>query len=60
MEIGQQFLEGNVVTLKSPLMVMTETDDADSNDLQIVGVVKKKVVFNSRPKPSNQVKRIKV
>lgn len=64
MEIGQQFLEGNLVTLKSPLMILTDkhpsNNEGDSQDLSIVGVIRKKVVFNTRPKPSNQVKRLRV
>lgn len=61
MEIGQQFLEGSVVSLKSPLLVITEVDgQAAEPGIGSVGVVRKKILFNSRPKPSNTAKRLRI
>ena len=58
MEIGQHFLEGSVVSLKSPFLVLDEDDQPVSTtnvtaekELAIRGIVKKKVIFKTRPKP---------
>jgi hypothetical protein len=49
MEIGQHFLEGSVVELKSPFMVVD--DSPKDNELQIEAIVTKKLLFKNRPKP---------
>eukprot|EP01039_Chlorochromonas_danica_P006025 gene6025-6635_t len=70
MELGQQLLEGSVITLKNPFLVVASPsqqpleepqpteEDSDLNEsrqspqsLAILGVIKKKIIFNSRPKP---------
>jgi hypothetical protein len=67
MDIGQHFLEGELTSLKMPFLITEKTKDtstsasesggsADDNSqaeasLSIVGIVKKKVIFNTRPKP---------
>lgn len=61
MEIGQHFLEGSVITLKSPYLILDdEASSQDTNNTQptkadkelaIKGIVKKKVIFKTRPKP---------
>lgn len=63
MELGQQLLEGSVITLKNPFLVVgSPSQQTDSNSdlsesqqspqsLAILGVIKKKILFNSRPKP---------
>jgi len=63
MTIGSHFLEGTVVELKKPLLVIqqscTKGDEAVSsnehehgkNNYSVVGVVKKRYLFRSRPKP---------
>jgi hypothetical protein len=67
MIIGQHFLEGNVVTLKAPYLLIDEPEDEEvsmdgssdtsnkksnaDKELEIRGVVKQKVIFKTRPKP---------
>eukprot|EP01038_Epipyxis_sp_PR26KG_P010535 gene10535-14153_t len=78
MDIGQHFLEGSVVTLKMPFLVVEKSvfitgDDHSNNNnnnnnnnsnenisltevplnnkLTIEGVVRKKIIFKTRPKP---------
>eukprot|EP01031_Cornospumella_fuschlensis_P041534 gene41535-50686_t len=52
-EIGNQFVEGSVVTLKQPFLVVG--DDAGGSlaepKLEVKGIIKKKIIFNQRPKP---------
>jgi hypothetical protein len=50
MEIGQHFLEGSVVELKQPFMMMDKVGDGTS-DLEVKGIIKKKIIFKNRPKP---------
>jgi len=55
MIIGQNTLDGNLVALKSPLLVFEKqkggTTDSEGKSLELQGIVYKKVVFRSRPKP---------
>ena len=53
MDIGQHFLEGNIITLKMPFLVVekVEGESAAPAPLSIEGVVKKKIIFKTRPKP---------
>ncbi len=59
MVIGQHYLEGSVVTLKSPFLLIDEPEDESGQapapdvdkQLEIKGVVKKKIIFKTRPKP---------
>ena len=53
MDIGQHFLEGNIITLKMPFLVVEKVPSADevSSPMSIEGVVKKKIIFKTRPKP---------
>lgn len=56
MEIGQHFLEGSVVSLKLPFLVMQKNsasnDDAEgTRSIPIEGYVRKKIIFKTRPKP---------
>lgn len=75
MDIGLHLLEGNVVKLKLPFLVIEkrkrtrslsnlerESSGIDSNvtelpSLDIVGVVRKKIIFKTRPKPKCNVGR---
>ena len=57
MDIGQHFLEGTVVNLKSPYLIVdenlsqTQSSTAYDKELEIQGIVRKKVIFKTRPKP---------
>ena len=66
MTIGQQFLEGTIVTLIQPFLVTEKCKHDGSNDskhtsnndeqsessyINIVGVARKKIMFTTRPKP---------
>jgi len=55
MEIGQHFLEGEVVTLKSPLLIIGHDEQGSDNekniDYEITAIVKKRIIFKTRPKP---------
>lgn len=51
MEIGQHFLEGSIIDLKSPFLVVDNVKDSASKDFEIQAIVKKKLVFKNRPKP---------
>ena len=53
MDIGQHFLEGTIVTLKSAFMVVEKHNTADepTQPMTIEGFVKKKIIFKTRPKP---------
>jgi hypothetical protein len=60
MIIGQHFLEGSVVELKAPYLLLDEPEDCEiaeeveshfDKQLSIRGVVKKKIIFKTRPKP---------
>jgi hypothetical protein len=54
MDIGQHFLEGSVVTLKAPFLVV-ETHRREGKEqapaMTIEGYVKTKIIFKTRPKP---------
>jgi hypothetical protein len=45
--IGNRALDGKSETVKKPIIVMRKTDQ---NTLEIVGVIRNKLLFNSRPK----------
>jgi hypothetical protein len=49
MEIGSHLLEGNQQSLKTPLLILDHTS-VSSTDLEIQGIVKKKIIFKTRPK----------
>ena len=59
MECGQHFLEGSIVDLKSPFMVLEKVTDHDGEGgeingtgrTNILGFAKSKIIFNTRPKP---------
>jgi hypothetical protein len=51
MEIGQHFLEGSVVDLKSPFLVVDTVASSESKEFEIYAIVKKKLIFKNRPKP---------
>ncbi len=57
MDIGQHFLEGSVVTLKQPFIIIekslekSEDNEDDAKTIPIKGFVKKKIIFKTRPKP---------
>ena len=49
--IGSQFLEGKVITLVKPFLVTEDIrKDDNSVEYQIVGIARKKILFNTRPK----------
>ena len=64
MNIGQLVLEGTVITLKSPFIViekkatnnMLTDDDNSTSTLDIEGYAYKKIIFNSRPRPNTKPK----
>ena len=71
MDIGLHLLEGNVVNLKLPLLAiekkrtraaaengMEESSEDGTSSLEIVGVIRKKIIFKTRPKPTCTVNRI--
>jgi hypothetical protein len=54
MDIGQHFLEGSIVTLKSPFIIVEKCAVATCDalkQLSIEGMIKKKIIFKTRPKP---------
>lgn len=53
MEIGQHFLEGDVVVLKCPMLVIDNDDSTNSatTNYSIHALVKRKIIFKTRPKP---------
>ena len=54
MDLGQHFLEGSVITLKTPFLVVEKNKadvDDESSPMSIEGYVKKKIIFKTRPKP---------
>lgn len=61
MVIGNHFLEGNFQNLKSPLLVLDNmdtigdsADDSRGPSLSIQGVVRRKIIFKTRPKPAGK------
>lgn len=46
--LDHQILTGRVHKLEKPLVI---TNDLDTNHLEIVAVIKKKIIFNTRPQP---------
>ncbi|RYG69127.1 hypothetical protein EON64_03485 [archaeon] len=53
-EVGNQFVEGSIVTLKQPFLVVGDAGAGGSladPKLEIKGIIKKKIIFNQRPKP---------
>ena len=67
MNIGLHLLEGNVVDLKLPFLAIEKKRELIQNDcdagrpsnsnLEIIGVVRKKIIFKTRPKPTCTVLR---
>ena len=71
MDIGLHLLEGNVVKLKLPFLVIekkkrtrssfdlegVDSDLTQSPSLDIIGIVRKKIIFKTRPKPKCNVAR---
>lgn len=53
MVIGNHFLEGSFQNLKSPLLVLDSKDPVDAA-LSIQGVVRRKIIFKTRPKPAGK------
>lgn len=58
MDIGQHFLEGNVVQLKTAFLIVEKhkldqdlSDVGGSRPMTIEGYVKTKIIFKTRPKP---------
>ena len=62
MYIGQLILEGSVITLKSPYIVIekkkakdNENDsDNDNSTIDLEGYAYKKIIFSSRPRPQSK------
>ena len=52
LEIGQHILEGEVVSLKQSFLVIEKSLNGVSNiqSNSVAGVIRKKIVFSSRPK----------
>ena len=53
MEIGQHMLEGEVVKLANPFLITSkrDPDNAQDPDLSVIGLIYKKIIFKTRPKP---------
>jgi hypothetical protein len=51
MEVGLHTLDGEVVSLKQPLLVIEKKNGPNNEHMEILGIVKKKVLFKTRPKP---------
>ncbi len=56
MIIGQHFLEGEVINLKSAMIILDEDQTSPEmpyvdRQLDIKGIIKKKIIFKTRPKP---------
>jgi chromosome transmission fidelity protein 8 len=55
MDIGQHFLEGSVIKLKTPFLIIEKHKRADGSEeapnLSVEGYVKTKIIFKTRPKP---------
>lgn len=46
--LDHQILTGKILILEKPLIVTT---DHENNTLEIVAIITKKIIFNSRPQP---------
>lgn len=46
--LDHQILQGQVQKLEKPLVI---TSDTESNTLEVVAIIQKKIIFNSRPQP---------
>lgn len=68
MDIGLHLLEGNVVKLKLPFLAVEKIKNKRSineisnnlsteSSLEILGVIRKKIIFKTRPKPTCNVLR---
>lgn len=60
MTIGQHFLEGSVIALKQPFLVIEKSasllnegtnNDNKKSSIDILGIAKRKIIFKTRPKP---------
>jgi hypothetical protein len=55
LEVGSYHLEGQVVTLKQPYLIIQKerekVNKLESTDYDMVGIVYKKIHFKTRPKP---------
>uniref|UniRef100_A0A0M3IGD2 Uncharacterized protein n=1 Tax=Ascaris lumbricoides TaxID=6252 RepID=A0A0M3IGD2_ASCLU len=47
--LGHQILQGKAKMLDNPLMVISKSEQTNRND--IVAIIRKKIIFSSRPKP---------
>ena len=57
MEIGQHTLEGDIVKLKNPFMVLEKVKSNDDKaTLSMRGLVQNKIIFKTRPRPKRLVK----
>ena len=58
MDLGQHTLEGDIVKLKAPFMVLEKkkATEEDQASMSIGGVVYKKIIFKQRPRPKRIVK----
>jgi hypothetical protein len=68
MDIGLHLLEGNVVKLKLPFLAVEKKKNkrniseisnniSTESSLEILGVITKKIIFKTRPKPTCNVLR---
>ncbi|XP_039755959.1 chromosome transmission fidelity protein 8 homolog [Pararge aegeria] len=49
--LGHHVLNGKEVKLEQPMAVIEKTNDGDKNSYKLKAIVKKKLLFKSRPKP---------
>lgn len=48
LEIGQHILEGEIMSLKLPFLIVEKTEEREG--VSVCGIVRRKLIFNSRPK----------
>ena len=58
MELGQHILEGEIISLKNPFIIANAKNDdnmdesaPENYDMKVGGLVYKKIIFKTRPKP---------
>jgi len=44
-------LDGQVSTLKNPYLVIEKAESDSTSSFDMIGIVKKKILFKTRPKP---------
>jgi hypothetical protein len=61
MDLGQHTLDGDIIKLKNPFMILEKVKKAsddntgESGSMSIQGIVKNKIIFKSRPQPKRLI-----